>query len=197
MLSGHRLPRSTRHRRVQVPLVGVTDRNGRVVGLAGSLRSSEISTPSQITPAKTAVRGRPGRKPAERRVYRRAPGDDRDGRQVPLPGAGSAADGVRMTPRTWPNSSERLRRRSTGRRWRNSRPSTPPISTPFRHCPTASARCCWWSHTTEPSPYHFGATRSIRVVDAGRRTLTVALGYMSSGVVAVTLLLHLPAAIDD
>ena len=37
MLSGHRSPRSTRHRRVEVPLVGVTDRNGRVVGLVGEL----------------------------------------------------------------------------------------------------------------------------------------------------------------
>ena len=33
-----------------------------------------------LPPPEPAVRGRPGREPAERRVYRRAPGDDRDGR---------------------------------------------------------------------------------------------------------------------
>jgi hypothetical protein len=37
MLSGHRSPRSTRHRRVGVSLVGVEDRACRVVDLAGEL----------------------------------------------------------------------------------------------------------------------------------------------------------------
>ena len=103
MLSGHRSPRSTRHRRVEVPLVGVTDRNGRVVGLVGELTLfRDLDALANHTSQRLQYEDVRAGKPAERRVYRRAPGDDRDDRQVPLLGVGSTADGVRMTSRTWP-----------------------------------------------------------------------------------------------
>ena len=51
-------------------------------------------------------------------------------------------------------------------------------------------QCMWSSCSCRPSPYHLGATRSIKVIDASHRTMTVILGRCCA-----VRLLHFAAAL--